>query len=61
MTIQSVQLNSNKSYKNDSDLSLVESNMVDSLNVNSKHFGQSAKKEEKEPKVGKNTQRMAEF
>ena len=59
MTIQSVQLNSNKQMKNDSDLSLVESNMVDSLHVHSKHFS-TVNKTEMEPKVGK-TGRIEEF
>ena len=36
MTIQSVQLNSNKTFKNDSELSLVESGMVSSLGMQSK-------------------------
>ena len=61
MTIQSVQLNSNKTFKNDSELSLVESGMVSSLGMQSKsnRFDKSSPK--KMQKTGKGVKNMQEF
>ena len=42
MTIQSVELKSNRQIKNDSDLTLVQSGMVSSLGVSSRKFEKSS-------------------
>ena len=47
MTIQSVELKSNKQIKNDSDISLVESGVVSSLGTSSKKFKISSPKKNK--------------